>query len=305
MIFIKFAATMILRDTREVTTGMSDNEYRNFINQLDQSLKYGFIHDIHYKNNHYSPKVLINNPESGEYVLNEIQNELRKSKSFCINVAFITTAGIGMLKTQLSDFVDKGGTGKILVSPYLGFNDPAALYELLKLQNIDVKMTTEEVNSHAKVYIFNREQEQSVIVGSSNLTHSALKLNYEWNVKLTSTDNGDFIKRTTADFDALWERSIKLTEASIKEYARNRKKLVQTDVLQEQPTQQTEVYPVIRPNNMQKEAVTALQSLRHKDAERPLVISATGTGKTYLGAFDVKQYKPKRMLFLVQDRKSV
>ncbi|HLR92592.1 MAG TPA: DEAD/DEAH box helicase [Atopostipes sp.] len=290
---------MILRDTREVTTGMSDNEYRNFINQLDQSLKYGFIHDIHYKNNHYSPKVLINNPESGEYVLNEIQNELRKSKSFCINVAFITTAGIGMLKTQLSDFVDKGGTGKILVSPYLGFNDPAALYELLKLQNIDVKMTTEEVNSHAKVYIFNREQEQSVIVGSSNLTHSALKLNYEWNVKLTSTDNGDFIKRTTADFDALWERSIKLTEASIKEYARNRKKLVQTDVLQEQPTQQTDVYPVIRPNNMQKEAVTALQSLRQKGAERALVISATGTGKTYLGAFDVKQYKPKRMLFLV------
>lgn len=284
----------------KVACDMVHDPYQQFEKQLDQSLKFGFLHNVAYKNNLYSPKVLTNNPSTGEYVLNEIQNELKKAQSFCINVAFVTTAGIGMLKTQLADFSSRGGSGKILVSPYLGFNDPAALYELLKLENIEVKMTAEKVKSHAKVYIFNHALEQSVIVGSSNLTHSAMKLNYEWNVKLTSTDNGDFIKRTTADFDALWAESISLTEDSIQVYAKNRKQFVQTEVIvDDDPFENKENYPVITPNTMQKEAVQAIAALRKKQADRALVISATGTGKTYLGAFDVKQYRPERMLFLV------
>ena len=279
---------------------MLNDKHRNFEKQLDQSLKFGFLHNVTYKNNLYSPKVLTNNPDTGEYVLNEIQNELKKAKSFCINVAFVTTAGIGMLKTQLADFSARGGKGKILVSPYLGFNDPAALFELLKLENIEVKMTDEKVKSHAKVYIFNHDLEQSVIVGSSNLTHSAMKLNYEWNVKLTSADNGDFIQRTLSDFDSLWDQSIPLNEASIEEYEKNRKRVIQPEVAVDYtPFKDNNVYPVITPNTMQKEAVKAIEALRQQEADRALVISATGTGKTYLGAFDVRQYRPKRMLFLV------
>lgn len=278
---------------------MTDYINQNFERQLDQSLKYGFIHNVQHRNNLYSPKVLTNNPETGEYILNELQNELKKAQSFCINVAFVTTAGIGMLKTQLSDFSARGGVGKILVSPYLGFNDPSALYELMKLENVEVRMTDEKVKSHAKVYIFNHIQEQTVIVGSSNLTHSALKLNYEWNVKLTSADNGEFIKRTTEDFDALWDKSDALTEATIADYKMNRKQLVHTESFFETSLPKDETYTVVKPNRMQQEAITAIEALRQKGAERALVISATGTGKTYLGAFDVKQAKPKRMLFLV------
>ena len=278
---------------------MKENTKQNFESQLDQSLKYGFIHNVQYRNNLYSPKVLTNNPETGEYILNELQNELKKAQSFCINVAFVTTAGIGMLKTQLADFSARGGIGKILVSPYLGFNDPAALYELMKLKNVEVRMTDEKIKSHAKVYIFNHIQEQTVIVGSSNLTHSALKLNYEWNVKLTSTDNGEFINRTTADYDDLWGKSEPLTEASIAAYHMNRRQLVKSEYLDDAPVPTDNPYTVIKPNRMQEEAVSAIEDLRQKGAERALVVSATGTGKTYLGAFDVKQAKPKRMLFLV------
>lgn len=278
---------------------MVDSGKQEFEAQLKQSLNYGFIHNVNYKDNSYSPKVLTNNPKTGEYVLTEIQNELNKSLSFCMNVAFVTTTGIGMLKTQLLDFAKRGGTGKILVSPYLGFNDPAALQELLKLKNIEVRMTDEKVNSHAKLYIFNHVKEQSVIVGSSNLTHSAMKMNYEWNVKLTSTDNGDFIQRTQEDFDVLWNNSIPLNLKTISDYEANRKQLVHTEMLNDTNTPTTTDYPVITPNEMQEEAVQAITSLRKQGAERALVISATGTGKTYLGAFDVKKYQPKRMLFLV------
>ena len=43
----------------------------------------------------------------------------------------------------------------------------------------------------------------------------------------------------------------------------------------------------------------ALSDLHSHNAERALVISATGTGKTYLSAFDVRAVNPRRFLFIV------
>ena len=50
---------------------------------------------------------------------------------------------------------------------------------------------------------------------------------------------------------------------------------------------------------MQEEALLNLESLRASGENKALVIAATGSGKTYLCAFDVKKVRPKRVLFLV------
>ena len=50
---------------------------------------------------------------------------------------------------------------------------------------------------------------------------------------------------------------------------------------------------------MQIAALNALKSIRNENKNKALLISATGTGKTYLSAFDVKAFNPKRMLFVV------
>lgn len=55
----------------------------------------------------------------------------------------------------------------------------------------------------------------------------------------------------------------------------------------------------LKPNSMQKEAFKALDKLRREQQEKAILISATGTGKTYLSAFDVRNFQPKKMLFLV------
>ncbi|MHC3850551.1 DEAD/DEAH box helicase family protein, partial [Streptococcus thermophilus] len=55
----------------------------------------------------------------------------------------------------------------------------------------------------------------------------------------------------------------------------------------------------IVPNKMQEAALEGLRNIRGQGKDRALVISATGTGKTFLSAFDVKQYNPERMLFIV------
>lgn len=49
---------------------------------------------------------------------------------------------------------------------------------------------------------------------------------------------------------------------------------------------------------MQRDALTSIRQLRDEGQRRAIVISATGTGKTYLSAFDVREFHPKRMLYV-------
>ncbi len=50
---------------------------------------------------------------------------------------------------------------------------------------------------------------------------------------------------------------------------------------------------------MQVEALANIQKLRIEGKCKALLISATGTGKTFLSAFDVKKVNPEKFLFVV------
>lgn len=268
-----------------------------FQDHLLHSLQYGFIDREIFQEGIYSPKILINDTETHRYVLNDIQEELSKAKSFAFSVAFITQSGLALIKSQLSDLADEGVRGRILISPYLDFNDPIAMKELLKLKNVQVRITPVNMQMHAKFYLFEQKDKQVIISGSSNLTHTALKVNYEWNVKLTSTHNGDFIQNAKEEFERIWEKSMVLDVDAINVYAARRSTVIRTATIQDEtiaPYQES-----IRPNKMQEQALEGLATVRKNGAQKALVISATGTGKTYLSAFDVKQYNPEKMLFIV------
>ena len=269
-----------------------------FQDTLIKSLKFGFVDNVKFQEGSYSPQILINDPESKRYVLKDIQEELSKCQAFYISVAFITQSGIALIKSQLSDLMDKGIKGKILISPYLDFNDPIAMKELLKLKNFEVRLTPESLQMHAKFYLFEHKGKQVLISGSSNLTHNALKINYEWNIKLTSTHNGELIQATKKEFEKIWDESDILTLEKIASYAKKRQKTIRVDQIKEDVVDEYQV-KTIQPNKMQEEALKGLQAIRDSGKKKALVISATGTGKTYLSAFDVHQFEPKRMLFIV------
>jgi superfamily II DNA or RNA helicase/SOS-response transcriptional repressor LexA len=55
----------------------------------------------------------------------------------------------------------------------------------------------------------------------------------------------------------------------------------------------------IIPNAMQIDALTNLKALRNNGKNKALLISATGTGKTFLSAFDAKEFQPLKLLFIV------
>ena len=94
----------------------------------------------------------MNNSDEKRYVLTDLQEELSKCTAFCFSVAFVTKNGIAMIKSQLSDPMDKKVPGKILISPYLDFNDPDAMRELLKLKNVEVRLTLKDADARQILY---------------------------------------------------------------------------------------------------------------------------------------------------------
>ncbi|HEM6266081.1 TPA: DUF3427 domain-containing protein [Streptococcus suis] len=269
-----------------------------FETQLLESMQFGFIDRVRFRDVTYAPKILINNAEENRFVLTDLQEELLKSTAFYFSVAFVTQSGISMIKAQLADLATRGVQGKILISPYLDFNDPLAMYDLLRLPNVEARISQESMQLHSKYYLFEQDNKQVLIAGSSNLTATALKQNYEWNIKLNSTDNGDLLYQTKQEFDRIWDLSRPLAVDIIESYKRKRKPVIQVTCIEEEVSADYKTSQ-IKPNSMQEEALAGLQGVRDNGAKKALVISATGTGKTYLSALDVRQVNPERVLFIV------
>ena len=277
----------------------------NFLQNLEDSLYKGFIDQRKPSGERFKPTLLINNTKTNETVLNSIIEELDSCQSFLFSVAFVTESGLATLKTHLSDLHRKGIKGRILTSTFLNFNQPKVFKELMKINNVEVRLSSMK-GFHSKGYIFSHETHQTLIVGSSNLTAQALKVNYEWNVKLSSHENGDLVSHFYRQFEEVWEDAQPLTEQWITRYEQTyvpmeyRKELNNVaefpEVYTENPVEEA---INIKPNKMQKAALQEIQTVRESGNDKGLVISATGTGKTYLSAFDVRNFAPKRMLFIV------
>ncbi|MCJ8014183.1 DEAD/DEAH box helicase [Paenibacillus sp. KQZ6P-2] len=273
------------------------------IQHLNNSLSWAFINQEQESLDKYKPKLLVNNIETSNYVLTPLLEELDHCRSFIFSVAFITESGLATLKSHLADLKMRGITGKILTSNYLNFNQPKIYKELLKITNIEVRLT-DLSGFHAKGYVFQHEGYSTIIMGSSNLTAAALKSNYEWNVKLTSFKYGGLLEQFQSEFEKIWDKAIPLTEKWIDAYQILYEEVQKADrmarrVLPLTPETPKSVFSSIMPNKMQKNALRNLQDLRRSGEHKGLVISATGTGKTYLSAFDVRNFAPNRMLFIV------
>ena len=229
---------------------------------------------------------------------NRILDEVQYCKSFTFAVAFIESGILNSLKTVLKDL---NVQGRILTSTYLYFNKPQMFRELLKLPNVEIRVYEQNHGKfHAKGYLFQHEGYHSALVGSSNFTAGALKVNKEWNLLFTSHNNGKLTEDIASEIEEQWKGASKLTPEWIDEYEKKYK--IQNKpaikVVSQSVDEDNSNYSIIKPNKMQKEALKNLQKLRLLRETKGLIISATGTGKTYLAALDVKNYNPKRFLFV-------
>ena len=247
----------------------------NLAEQILSSSKTSFIDATYESEEALRPKLLYNNTRTGNTVLAYIEQELKNCDTFWFSVAFITKSGLIVLKDILKELERKQPQvrGRILTTNYLSFNEPDALKELLKFSNLEVRIVTEE-NFHTKGYMFTEGEKKTFIVGSSNLTQNALKSNKEWNLKVTSLEQGELILETNLEFESMWERANILTEQWITEeyaplYREQRKARAVNKV------ERIRSY-TLKPNLMQREATKALNNLRTMGEKKALLVSATG-----------------------------
>lgn len=265
------------------------------MDELNKALRTSFIDKSFPSNKDLRPKLFFNDYKRRMNLAFEITKRLKECDYFEFSVAFISESGLAVLKQILLNLKEKGVKGRIITSTYLGFNAPKMFKQLLSFTNIEVRIFEQEhCGFHPKGFIFHTGDHRDIIVGSSNLTQTALESNQEWDLFFTSHENGELASQVSNEFDIQWELSTPLTNEWIESYKETYVKPVRPTSVQSSKT--------IKPNKMQEEALKSLKNLRDNNNDKALLISATGTGKTFLSAFDVRRFKPKRLLFVVHRR---
>ncbi len=276
------------------------------LSELQRGLTTAFIDKNAQSSERFQPQLISNHYQEGKKVLSSIEGELLSCDQFFISVAFITLGGIEPLLQTFKVLERKGVKGQILTTDYLTFSDPKALEKLHGLSNIELRMFRVHGGDgfHTKGYIFRQSEYYRIIVGSSNLTAKALTENKEWNTRILSTANGEYADELLAEFEELWnDENSQSFDAFSADYAQSYRNLKQAfQAVRDAAGMRGEPgYSVheIQPNSMQKEFLENLQKLQDHHERRALLISATGTGKTYASAFAARQFNPRRMLFVV------
>ncbi len=273
------------------------------LDEMRKGFETAYIDGTVISNESFRPQFVSNNHKEGKKVISSIEDELLACDEFKISVAFITLSGITPLLQTLKELEAKGIPGKILTTNYLNFSDPSALEKLHSLSNITIKMYDSEESGdgfHTKGYIFRKEEIYRIIIGSSNMTEGAFKHNYEWNTKLISTSEGEVTKQLLEEFDELWQSQYsRLFDEFYDEYKEKYEIIKhQREIAKQEEVVSFDKYR-LKPNSMQAGFVSNLRNIIEAGENRALLISATGTGKTYASAFAMRELGFKKVLFLV------
>lgn len=241
--------------------------------------------------------VMTGDRNKSRFLYYQLKMSMVKAKRIDIIVSFLMESGVRMILKDLKEALNRGVKIRILTGNYLGITQPSALYLIKKeLGNqIDLRFYNEKERSfHPKSYIFHYENFGEMYIGSSNISRSALTSGIEWNYRFSSLgDKKNFDLFYDTFVDLFENHSIVIDDEELIRYSKNwhkptvSKDLAKYDTLDEN----TKVTYMFQPRGAQIEALYALKNSRAEGATKGLVQAATGVGKTYLAAFDSKNYK--------------
>lgn len=234
----------------------------------------------------------------GHYSNNEIYDVISKNlmdcDSFRFSVSFIMESGLKLLLPLIECALNRGSSGTIVTTDYMRITTSGVLSSLLALMNkyknlkcyfLETKKTEYE-SFHTKGYVFTKGNIASVIIGSSNMSATALsKDGGEWSLFSTTYKNLNLYKEVDHEFQQnIKEIGTILTQEQIDRYSQ-----LSLDIS----------YGSVDPNFMQIEALRALNDIRVKEnKKRALVVAAMGSGKTFLSAFDAKNQGANHILYI-------
>lgn len=222
------------------------------------------------------PRLIANSKATGGTLLGEIKHRLADCGAFDFCVAFVADGGLQVLVDSFNELKKRGVRGRLLTSTYLSFNSPDAFRKLLEYDNIEVRVF--QGNLHAKGYVFDEGNTSTVIVGSSNMTQTALTCNKEWNVLYRTFGESALLDDLKSEFERLWnDRStVRLSIDWICEYERARKENLpvsaRCETYASKVVSSAASKEEIKPNKMQKLALEALATIHRRGESRALLV---------------------------------
>ena len=252
-----------------------------------------------------------------------------------IVAAFIQDEGLKLLEGPLLSAIERGAHVRVLTGDYLNFTQVDALQRLLDWQEgvkasrpedepgevetpahkeardstgelevraVEVSADDEEPTSfHPKSWRFEGDSFGVAFVGSSNISRTALTEGIEWNLAVRRESQASGYDEVVDAFESQWADARPVTSSWVRDYeARAEGNSEPIPRAEAEPPDEREA-PT--PHEIQKEALEALDRARRAGRERALVVHATGLGKTWLAAFDVREFadytnRTPRVLFI-------
>jgi superfamily II DNA or RNA helicase len=235
----------------------------------------------------------------------EVAREIVSADRVDLLCAFVRFAGLRLVRDQLESFVRKGGQLRVIASVYTGSTEKKALDEIVRLGgHVKVSYETDQTRLHAKAWLFERDSGfHTAYIGSSNLTQSAMVEGLEWNVRVSAVDSANIVERVRATFEQYWN------DAAFVDYEpeRDGETLAAALDRQRQPAPLDAAERLIAlnldllPQPHQTQMLEELDAERQRAHFRNLVVAATGTGKTWVSAFDYRRLRAQgmeRLLFV-------
>lgn len=214
-----------------------------------------------------------------------------------LSVSFLMVSGVRLLLPHLQDLLNRGGRLRLLTGDYLGVTEPVALRLVTDLEGDRSLYVFQagRIPFHPKAWMFAFAQDGgALIVGSSNLSRSALTEGIEWNLRHVDPVDPAPLVAARAAFTALLARPevTELTHSWIDAYEDRR--IEPRPAITGAPLEAPQETPA--PHAVQAEALEALRETRARGYGAGLVVLATGLGKTFLAAFD--SASAERVLFV-------
>ncbi|MFC0189447.1 DEAD/DEAH box helicase family protein [Fictibacillus aquaticus] len=258
------------------------------------------------------------------HLYSEFADRIKYSNSIYILTSFVMKSGVTLLAPLLREAADRGAEIHICTGDYLFITQPDALDLLESINpNIEIRLFKSNGKSfHPKAYLFQAKEENgSYIIGSSNLSRSALTTGTEWSIALSEQVDPEVFREALTEFQKtfLHANTIPLNKETLKEYREQYDKYHQKNpnlvrqwsaaeeegmMLPERPKEETgekiaeavAPYQTISPRPSQVEALNMLQNTLDEGYDKAMVVMATGLGKTYLAGFFAQNFK--RVLFI-------
>ncbi len=232
-----------------------------------------------------SSSALLVNGRGEPGVGSEVNRELGSADGVDLLVPFVRWTGVRIVRDALAEVVRRGGRVRVIASTYLGSSESRALEALGDLgAEVRVSYDTTSTRLHAKAWLFERASGYSTaLIGSSNLSNTALVDGLEWNVRLSAVETAAVLEQFRATFETYWESE------HVEPYEAERFAAAIERAGPERVDDPLSPFDLV-PYPHQQRILERLEVERERHGRwRNLVVAATGTGKTVVAALDYRR----------------